>query len=656
MRCKLCGWFAAIAVSVVLMYSVASAANDDDRIVAAREAFMRGDRARLATLLDSVRGHELEPYVQYWALTARLDETSDDAVLDFLQRNAGTVLAERLRADWLKQLGKRHQWDTFDREYRALTQPDVELVCYALQSRLAEQDDSALDEARPLWFNELDLPSSCSPLVDAMITDGRIDTDDVWQRMRRLLEAKRFGQAKLAAAWLPTDQAPEPKLLDRIADAPQRYLDKLKPNFATSRLGREMAMYAIQRLARSDAEQAAAEWEPIKGRFSAAERGYVYVQLAWQGARQHLPQALGWYKAAGDTPLSDEQMAWKARAALRGLDWKQVRSAIEVMPTRLADKPDWQYWLGRALQAQGKREEAQALFERISGQPNFYSNLADDELGRPITVPPRAAQPTGEEIAAAASVSAIRRAVSLLRLDMRIEALREWSAAVRGMDDRQLLAAAEFARRNELFDRAINAADRTQFEHDFNLRYLAPFRDRIEPAVRELDLDQAWVYGLMRQESRFVMNARSGAGASGLMQLMPATAKLVAKKIGLKDFRPSSIADVEVNVALGINYLKMVLDDLDNHPVLASAAYNAGPNRARKWRDIKPLEGAIYAETIPFSETRDYVKKVMSNAVYYSALFEGKPQSLKSRLGVVSSRNGDNGGSGELGEPNGDPQ
>jgi soluble lytic murein transglycosylase len=186
-----------------------------------------------------------------------------------------------------------------------------------------------------------------------------------------------------------------------------------------------------------------------------------------------------------------------------------------------------------------------------------------------------------------------------------------------------------------VFDRAINTADKTLAEHDYGLRYLSPFRDQVEPKARELALDSGWVYGLMRQESRFVMDARSSAGAKGLMQLMPTTARWVAKKIGLADYHPGRVAEMETNVMLGTNYLKMVLEGLDNHPVLASAAYNAGPGRARKWRADRPLEGAIYAETIPFNETRDYVKKVMSNAVFYAALFENKPQSLKSRLGIV---------------------
>jgi soluble lytic murein transglycosylase len=219
--------------------------------------------------------------------------------------------------------------------------------------------------------------------------------------------------------------------------------------------------------------------------------------------------------------------------------------------------------------------------------------------------------------------------------------MREWNWALRGMSDRELLAASDIAVRAGIYDRAIAAADRTRSEHDYTLRYLSPYSEQVRPAARNQALDDAWVYGLMRQESRFITNAKSTVGASGLMQLMPATAKWVARKIGLKDFHQGQVNDTETNVLLGTTYMRLVMESLDNHPVLASAAYNAGPGRAKKWRAERPLEGAVYAETIPFNETRDYVKKVMSNAVYYSTLFNGQPQSLKNRLGTVGPRGAD---------------
>ena len=298
------------------------------------------------------------------------------------------------------------------------------------------------------------------------------------------------------------------------------------------------------------------------------------------------------------------------------------------------DQPD----VADAGRATGRHDEARALYAKIAGQPNFYGNLADEELGQPITVPAQAAPPSSEEMLQAMGNPSLQRALTLLRLNQRIEGVREWSWGLRGMNDRELLAAAQMARRADVYDRAIAAADRTREEHDYSLRYLAPFSEQVRPAARSQALDDAWVYGLMRQESRFVTSAKSSAGASGLMQLMPATARWVAKKIGLKNYQHGQVNDVDTNLLLGTSYLRLVLESLDNHPVLASAAYNAGPGRARKWRADGAMEGAIYAETIPFSETRDYVKKVISNAVYYAALFDGRAQSIKSRLGTIGPR------------------
>jgi soluble lytic murein transglycosylase len=235
----------------------------------------------------------------------------------------------------------------------------------------------------------------------------------------------------------------------------------------------------------------------------------------------------------------------------------------------------------------------------------------------------------------------LQRSLALFRLDMRTEATREWNWSLRGMDDRSLLAAAQLARNNEIWDRAINTADRTVALHDFSVRYLAPYREVLGGAARARSLEEPLVLGLVRQESRFISRAKSGVGATGLMQLMPATAQWVARKMGMKDYAWSRAHEPPMNAALGTFYLRQVLDELDGQPVLAAAAYNAGPGRARRWRDARPLEGAIYAESIPFNETRDYVKKVMSNTVYYSAVLGADgmlARTLKSRLGTIAGR------------------
>jgi soluble lytic murein transglycosylase len=625
-----------------LLLAVVSAPTFADRgdtsFLAARDAFRNGERVRLARQVEALQGHPLQAWAEYWSLRLKLDDGDASGVPDYLARHANAYLAEKLRADWLRLMGKKADWESFRRELPALVLPDAEINCYAgLASGQTEM-------VRPLWTSGQDLPQACEQLVDQLVAAGGLSVDEVWQRVRRLFEAKRVGAARNAAAYLPASAGWEGRGLEAIAQVPARHLDKLPAGWDAKRGGREVALFAVQRLARSEPQDAARRLLRIESHFTDEERAYAWGQVAMQAAQRHLPDALGWYDKAAATTLSEDQLAWQARAALRAGDWGAVRRAIAAMPLSLASQPDWIYWQGRALAAAGRADEARANYLKISGQPNFYGNLADEELGRAIEVPARAAPPSAEEVALAAANPGFQRALALMRTDMRIEGVREWVWSLRGMDDRTLLAAAEFAERNEVWDRAINTADRTRAQHNYSLRYIAPFSDQVRPKADQLALDNGWVYGLMRQESRFVMNAKSSVGAKGLMQLMPATAKWVAKKINLANFHPNRVTEMDTNVTLGTHYMKMVLDSLDNHPVLASAAYNAGPGRARRWRADQPLEGAIYAETIPFSETRDYVKKVMSNAVYYNALFEGRPQSLKVRLGTIRARGqGENG-------------
>ncbi len=625
-----------IAASLAI---AAPASGKDERFLAARDAYRAGDRVKLERLAGELRGHDLEDYVDYWLLVGRLpDQLEPAAAREFISRHERTYLAEKLRSDWLKVLGKKQQWSEFDVEYPKIVAPDQELACYALQSRRARGDATMLDDALPLWTTLLEPPEACYPVLEALIWEKRVLAEEVWVRVRRQVEANKIAAARYSTNYLPPSQTPTTAQFDAALDKPMPSLAKLPANWAEKRLGRELATLSIQRVAKSDPRMAAEQLEKLAPKMEESERTWAWGQIGWQAALRHMPEAVGWYRKTGNAPLSDEVAQWKVRAALRAQDWGLVRSTIERMPPALAALPEWTYWLGRAYKAGGQTTEADALFQKISGQPNFYGNLADDELDRPIRVPPKAAALSREEVVAASTNPGLKRALALIRVNMRVEGVREWNWTLRGMSDRELLAAAELAKRNDVFDRAIAAADRTKNEHDYSLRYLSPFDDQVRPAAQKQSVDEAWVYGLMRQESRFITNAKSTVGASGLMQLMPATAKWVANKIGLANYSHSRVNDTETNLLLGTTYMRMVMESLDNHPVLASAAYNAGPGRARKWRADRPLEGAIYAETIPFSETRDYVKKVMSNSVYYSALFEDKPQTLKPRLGIIGPR------------------
>ena len=303
-------------------------------------------------------------------------------------------------------------------------------------------------------------------------------------------------------------------------------------------------------------------------------------------------------------------------------------------------EPAWLYWKARGLQALAKdsqdgeslRAMGRDMMSALAGQLSFYGALAAEETARPLLLPDRPAPLTAAEIAAAQTNPGLVRALQLIAIGLRNEGVREWNYTLRGMGDRDLLAAAQLACDREVWDRCIHTSERTRDEIDMAQRFPTPFRQEVSARAREIGLDPAYVYGLIRQESRFISDARSGVGAAGLMQIMPATARWTAKRIGLA-YTPALIADRETNLRLGTAYLKLVLDDFGGSQALAAAAYNAGPGRPRKWRDGPWLEPAIWAENIPFAETRDYVKKVLSNATYYAALMGTPGTALKPRLG-----------------------
>jgi soluble lytic murein transglycosylase len=358
--------------------------------------------------------------------------------------------------------------------------------------------------------------------------------------------------------------------------------------------------------------------------------------------------------------LNDDMLGWKTRAALRAGNtpkWPVVESAIAAMSAEARKDPTWVYWHARALLARKKvtpqvQQEATAMLESIAGVRGFYEQLALEELGRKVTTPARPPAPTAEEMDAARRNPSLQRALYAIGMGLRAEGVREWNYATNLVDaqgkagmmsDRELLAAAQHACDNQVWDRCINTSERTRLSMDFEQRFPMPHKDAVLARTRQINLDPAYVYGLIRQESRFITDARSHVGASGLMQVMPATAKWTAKKIGLTNFTPEQINDRDTNIAIGTGYLKLVLDSFEGSMPLAAGAYNAGPSRSRRWRAPNSgtgpvLEGAIWAENVPFNETRDYVKKVLSNTTNYAALITGQPQSLKARLGWVGPR------------------
>jgi soluble lytic murein transglycosylase len=619
----------------------AAAVTPDDAYLNAREAYRTGNRERLAQSTEQLRGQILEMYGDYWQLLAKRSDVEDSDFQAFLSRHDNSVLAERVRVEWLRQLGKRRAWERFA-EVRAKVAytEDLEVLCFSALARVLRNEEEGFAEAQSLWLTPKELPEGCVAMAERLLQGNRLLDRHVWERIRQLGDAGQLAALKRTADYLPDTQALDQRQLESAFNQPAAWL---KRGFELrTRPQREVALLAVGRLAKTDVRDAADWWKKIgKKPFTETEHQWGWAQIAYQAARRHIPEAETWFLEASDIQLSDDYLQWMARAGLRAGNWPLVTRAIKDMSAPARGESTWVYWHARAIKSQGRAEEARALFESIAGEYSFYGQLAAAEVNRQTVLPPVGHKASQEEITAASRLPGLQRALELYRLGVRADANREWIYTIRGMDDKQLLAAAQLAKEQELPDRAINTADKTGQLHDFNLRYLSPYIEQVRPQAKSLGLDEAWVYGLMRQESRFITSAKSVVGASGLMQLMPATAKWVAKKIGIADYNHGRVNDLEVNVALGTNYLKIVLDELYSHQALASAAYNAGPGRPRRWRDVRPMEAAVFAESIPFNETRDYVKKVISNAVIYQALFTGKPASIRDRLPPVPARRND---------------
>jgi soluble lytic murein transglycosylase len=623
----------------LLLLPLTSAASPaDGDFLAAREAFQKGQAARLDALAPGLRGHPLHAYVEYWQIRGRMAETPRADIEDYLERHAGQLPGNRLRADWLRRLAQDKDWNEFRRQFAHVVDPDVDLQCLDLQARQARREAVAKD-ALPLWMTARELPASCTPVFDALAASGELTENHVWTRLRLAFEAGNGTLSKGIARYLPPARRPDAAAIDAVTRNPQKYLDTRGPQ-AKSRAQREVVLFALGRTASATPSGAAEAWRRIQQRFPEDERGYGWVLIGTAAARKLQPEALGWFREAGETPMHDVQLAWKARAALRAKDWKALLAACDAMGPGERDSAPWRYWRARALAAQGRQAEANALLVSLSTELGFHGQLAAEDLGPAVSAPTPDHVPREAEVEAVLQVPGIQRALAFYRLGLRYEGNLEWIWSIRGMGDPQLLAAAELARREGWYERAIATADRSKTLFNLELRYPAPYPELIRTAAREMDLDEAWVYGLIRQESRFVPTARSSAGASGLMQVMPATARWIAKQLGVKEWQPAVQDAPDANVSFGTFYLKQMLIRLDGSPVLASAGYNAGPRRAQEWRAATPLESAVFIDTIPFTETRDYVRKVMANATQYARLFGHPTTTLKARLGVVPPKAG----------------
>lgn len=606
-----------------------------------------GNTALLDQYTASMQQDALGYYPEYWKLNINLGYQPSGQIVDFARRYPQSAMAEKLAADYVEEKVKQADYNNAQPVVPYVTNPDQAESCAVAQVRAKSGDPLVFAEFKDLWLSTESLPDACQSLGRMMLSSPLMSTQDKQQRLWGQLRAGQLGAA------LATAQAMGLNLslaqLNQIQNSPLNYLWSAPKNNATDYA---YLIFALSRLAQTDLDSGLSAANRAAENVPEPVQKYLYRSVAYIGGTSVLKNnfnriVLNYFDASyGDLAFSPEEAEIYARQAVRFGAWDSVMRAIGSMSVTQQQEDRWQYWLARAYEQRGdanSKRIAMGIYQRLAKSGDDYHNLlAQQRLGEAYSKRIQY-QPTASDFRRLDQDIHFRRAFALKRINASdIYTNREWNWAVRQAylreDDGLLLAAAQRAADMGWYDRAIYAANRTINKHNDRLSYLTPHQNTVVSYSQNVGLDPAWAYGLMRQESRFVTHARSSVGAGGLMQIMPETAKQVAKKMG-ETYNPAVLTDMNTNVRYGTYYLSMIQGQLSDNAVLATAGYNAGPNRARRWQaSTGTIAADQYVESIPLSETRDYVKNVMTNATHYGSVLGQGIQNIGKWMRAIPAR------------------
>lgn len=619
----------------------------DEQFNDALQAANAGNIGLLQQFQTSMQNDVLGYYPEYWSLNANLAIQPASNIVNFAQRYPQSAMAEKLAADYVEEKVKQADFATAQPVLQYVSNADQAESCAVAQVRAKSGDSLVFAEYKDVWLNTNSQPEPCMGLGRMMLSSPLMTEQDRQQRLWGQLRAGQSGQALATAQTLGMSLSLSQ--LNQIQANPLNYLWSAPKASATDHA---YLVFALGRLADSDLNtaissvQRAAQGIPVQVQ-KALYRVVGYIGGTTVMKNNFNREVLDYLDASYGLPFSAEEAEIYARQAIRFSSWESLIRAIDAMSVSQKQEDRWQYWLARASEQRGdagSKRTAQEIFKRLAQGDDYHNLLAKDHLGQSYNNIPNNVQPSNSDIQRLNQDIHFSRAFALRRVNAPDNYInREWNWAVRQAylkhDDGLLLAAAKRATDMGWYDRAIYAADRTENKHNYAYRYAMPHQSYVVSHSRNAGIDPAWAYGLMRQESRFVSHARSHVGAGGLMQIMPDTAKLVARQMG-ETYNPAALTDMNTNIRYGTFYLSMIQSQLSNSPVLATAGYNAGPNRARRWQpDVQPIAADQYTETIPLIETRDYVKHVMTNATHYGVLLGQGAQSIEKRMNIIPLKN-----------------
>jgi soluble lytic murein transglycosylase len=606
----------------------------------AHKAYQQRDYSMFTALMQELNDYPLYGFLR--ALDLERQPASDTELLQFLRQYGDTDSGAKLRRDWLQKLAQQGRWDMYLQAYTP--QSSIALQCYELQAKVAtkQADATTLQQIKQLWLVGNSQPAACDGVFEHIYS--LIDDNLLWQRINLAMYNNQLSLAQSIARRLPAEQQ---KWMAIWAEMQQPNAKLLEFNFQDSHIAREILAYGIHKLAeqvhkRGNIEQlsqVAKLWEELQTKYAFSEVQIAAVQraLAEAGLKNN---SFFWLAIVDEEHISEELQLARLNLALNNQHWLALIDFIQTTSQNIAEQPQWQYWYARALAEQGEHKRAKKIYSNLAKERDYYGFLAADKINADYNIYHQTTQFTKNDWDRINRHIGVRQAYEFYQLDMHTHWRRAWNAAVDSMSDQDKAIAARVARYWNWYDTAIFTAAKAKAFDDLDVRFPMPHLQVIKQQSELQNVDLAWVYGVIRQESAFASHARSHAGAMGLMQLMPATGRAVARKIGLSVRNNNDIFQLDNNIALGSGYLRQMLDRFDGNYMLATAAYNAGPGRAVRWaQQNQCMPADLWVEMIPFNETRTYVKRVM----FYTAIFEArlgkKPTNM--RLYLDSSNCGD---------------
>ena len=573
----------------------------EDDLQNGRQLYREKNQARIAKLIPGA--HPVaQPMLQYWGARLLLQKGKIQAADDFIRQHPATHLAAELRRDLLRHLADKKDWGNFN------ARAENAGNCANLLRLQNIKEFPAPRELKTLWDNDDKFNDPlCNRVHKNARKSGVVTDEDVWLKLRRVAGRKQYSATRNLLRHFPVARY---SAVRKIMRAPVRHI-RGKHGLRT-RLNRELVMISAMAAVRARPSTAIARWQAFSKYFSESENNDVHAALAEWAARWGRKDALPLFRKAPREVYDESVRAWRVRAALRAGDFADVAETIDSMPPEEKVVTAWRYWRAFAARETGDAETARAVWKELTSADDYYGLLAREELGLPLVNPAATPDPSPNGKPPAEALLALGlRAIGLDEF-----ARRMWRRATSAAPPADRLAAARAAAAAQWHLAAIYAADGVSGAAAHSLRFPQPYSKTIDKYADDRGLDRAFVYGLIRQESRFMPKIVSSAKARGLMQVMPATARQVARRHRYGKYRLSRLTRVDTNVIIGTRYLADLGGALGNHPVLMAAGYNAGPGRPKRW--TKRGGGwLVYIETIPITETRLYVKHVLANRAHY---------------------------------------